>query len=153
MALVHRTFMERALALAREAADAGEVPVGAVVAHRDKVVGEGRNRVVELGAATAHAEMLAFAQALEKSSGERLTECTLYVTLEPCPMCAYAAVLLRVDRIVFGAYDPKAGACGSVINILAEPKFNHMPELVGGVMEEECGALLTAFFEKIREGR
>jgi tRNA(adenine34) deaminase len=153
MALVHRTFMERALALAREAADAGEVPVGAVVAHRDKVVGEGRNRVVELGAATAHAEMLAFAQALEELSGERLTECTLYVTLEPCPMCAYAAVLLRVDRIVFGAYDPKAGACGSVINILAEPKFNHMPELVGGVMEEECGALLTAFFEKIREGR
>lgn len=145
--------MESALALAREAADAGEVPVGAVVVHGDKVVGEGRNRVVELGAATAHAEMLALAQALEKSSGERPTGCTLYVTLEPCPMCAYAAVLLRVDRVVFGAFDPKAGACGSVINILAEPKFNHMPESLGGVMEDECGALLTAFFEKIREGR
>lgn len=145
--------MERALALAREASDAGEVPIGAVVVHGDSVIGEGRNRVFELGAATAHAEMLAFAQALEKSSGGRLTGCTLYVTLEPCPMCAYAAVLLRVDRVVFGAYDPKAGACGSVINIPAEPKFNHIPETLGGVMEEECGALLTAFFEEIREGK
>jgi tRNA(adenine34) deaminase len=151
MAPVHGTFMERALALAREAADAGEVPVGAVVVRGDSVVGEGRNRVVEMGAATAHAEMLAFTQALEESSGERLNGCTLYVTLEPCPMCAYAAVLLRVDSVVFGAHDPKAGACGSVINILNEPRFNHMPETLGGVMEEECGALLTAFFDKIRE--
>jgi tRNA(adenine34) deaminase len=151
MALVDRTFMEKALALAGEAACAGEVPVGAVVVLGNKVIGEGRNRMVELGTATAHAEMLAFAQAAEKSSGERLTGCTLYVTLEPCSMCAYAAVLLRVARVVFGASDPKTGACGSVINILAEPKFNHKPELMGGVMEDECSALLTAFFERVRD--
>ena len=150
MAPTHRTFMEKALALAAEAAAAGEVPVGAVVVRSAAVVGEGRNRVIERGTATAHAEMLALADAAKKVAGGKLTGCTLYVTLEPCPMCAYAAVLSRVDRVVFGAYDPKAGACGSVVNIPAEPGFNHRPEVMGGVMEDECGALLTAFFERLR---
>jgi tRNA(adenine34) deaminase len=142
--------MQKALALAAKAAGAGEVPIGAVVVRNGEVVGEGRNRVIERGIATAHAEMLALADAAERVGGERFARCTLYVTLEPCPMCAYAAVLSRVDRIVFGAYDPKAGACGSVVNIPAEPSFNHRPEVIGGVNEDECGALLTAFFERIR---
>lgn len=150
MAPTHRTFMEKALALAAEAAAAGEVPVGAVVVRDSEVVGEGRNRIIERGTTTAHAEMLALADAAKKVAGGKLTGCTLYVTLEPCPMCAYAAVLSRVDRVVFGAYDPKAGACGSVVNIPAEPGFNHRPEVMGGVMEDECGALLTAFFERLR---
>jgi tRNA(adenine34) deaminase len=150
MALNHGTFMGKALALAAEAAAAGEVPVGAVVVRDGEVVGEGRNRVVERGTATAHAEMLALADAAEKVATEKLAGCTLYATLEPCAMCAYAAVLSRVDRVVFGAYDPKAGACGSVVNIPAEPGFNHRPEVIGGVMEDECGALLTAFFERLR---
>lgn len=150
MAPTHRTFMEKALALAAEAAAAGEVPVGAVVVRGAAVVGEGRNRIIERGTATAHAEMLALADAAKKVAGGKLTECTLYVTLEPCPMCAYAAVLSRVDRVVFGAYDPKAGACGSVVNIPTEPGFNHRPEVMGGVMEDECGAFLTAFFERLR---
>jgi len=150
MVLNHRTFMEKALDLAAEAAAASEVPVGAVVLRDGEVVGEGRNRVVERGTATAHAEMLALADAAEKVATEKLTGCTLYATLEPCPMCAYAAVLSRVDRVVFGAYDPKAGACGSVVNIPAEPGFNHRLEVIGGVMEDECGALLTAFFERLR---
>jgi tRNA(adenine34) deaminase len=142
--------MEKALDLATEAAAAGEVPVGAVVVRDGEVVGEGRNRVVERGTATAHAEMLALADAAEKTATEKLAGCTLYATLEPCPMCAYAAVLSRVERVVFGAYDPKAGACGSVVNIPAEPGFNHRPEIIGGVMEDECGAILTAFFERLR---
>lgn len=150
MAPTHRTFMEKALALAAEAAAAGEVPVGAVVVRDSEVVGEGRNRIIERGTTTAHAEMLALADAAKKVAGGKLTGCTLYVTLEPCPMCAYAAVLSRVDRVVFGAYDPKAGACGSVVNIPAEPGFNHRLEVIGGVMEGECGALLTAFFERLR---
>jgi tRNA(adenine34) deaminase len=94
--------------------------------------------------------MLALSDAAEKVAGGKLTGCALYVTLEPCPMCAYATVLSRVDRVVFGAYDPKAGACGSVVNIPAEPGFNHRPEVIGGVMEDECGAFLTTFFERLR---
>ncbi|UCE26598.1 MAG: nucleoside deaminase [Candidatus Coatesbacteria bacterium] len=142
--------MEKAVAQASEAAAAGEVPVGAVVVRGGEIVGEGRNRIVERGTATAHAEILALIDATEKIGARELTGCTLYVTLEPCPMCAYAAVLSRVDRIVFGAYDPKAGACGSIVNVPAEPRFNHHPEVIGGVMEVECGALLAAFFELLR---
>lgn len=142
--------MEKAVALASEAATAGEVPVGAVVVRGGEIVGRGRNRVIERGTATAHAEILALVDAAEEIGAGELIGCTLYVTLEPCPMCAYAAVLSRVDRIVFGAYDPKTGACGSVVNIPAEPGFNHLPEVIGGVMEDECGALLTAFFELLR---
>jgi len=142
--------MEEALALARAAADAGEVPVGAVVVREGEVIGRGRNRTEATGQAVAHAEL----EALRKASGVvgnwRLTGCTLYVTLEPCPMCAFAAVLARVDGLVFGAADPKAGGCGSVVNIPAGP-FNHHLAVRGGVREEESAELLREFFKRARK--
>ncbi len=150
MSRVHRTYMERALRRATEGAAAGEVPVGAVVVRGGVIVGEGHNRVLERGPATAHAEMVALAAAAAETGDERLTGCTLYVTLEPCPMCAFAAILSRVERIVFGASDPKFGGCGSVVNLPAEPAFNHRPEVIGGIMEGECAELLRDFFQNRR---
>ena len=147
-----KKFMEEALALAREAALAGEVPVGCVIVRRGEVVGRGRNRREERRHAAAHAEMEAIAQANETLGSWRLEDCELYVTLEPCPMCAGAILNARLRRVWFGARDPAFGACGGVMNLFMED-FPHPPALVGGVMEEECRALLADFFSALRQER
>ena len=145
-------FMEEALRLAKESADEGEVPVGAVVTLGDKIVGRGRNRREIQKNALAHAEIEAINEACSKLGGWRLFDCTLYVTLEPCPMCAGAIVNARLDRVIYGARDPKAGSCGSIVDLFSYP-YNHHPDCVAGVMEEECAAELSAFFARLREKR
>ena len=142
-------FMRQALALAREAAAAGEVPVGCVVVREGVVVGRGRNRREEKRAAASHAEMEAIAQANETLGSWRLEGCQLYVTLEPCPMCAGAILNARIRRVWFGARDPAFGACGGVTNLFME-NFPHSPALVGGVLEEECRQVLSEFFSSLR---
>ena len=144
-------FMRQALALAREAAAAGEVPVGCVVVREGVVVGRGRNRREETHAAAAHAEMEAIAQANGTLGSWRLEDCELYVTLEPCPMCAGAILNARVRRVWFGARDRAFGACGGVVNLFMED-FPHAPALVGGILEEECRGVLSDFFQGLREG-
>lgn len=144
--------MRQALALAEEAAAEGEVPVGAVLVRDGQVVGTGRNRR-ELGrSALAHAEIEAIDMACRRLGGWRLFGSTLYVTLEPCPMCAGAIINARIDRVVYGAADPKAGSCGSVVNLFELP-YNHRPQLEGGLLEEECAALLSGFFRQLRQKR
>ena len=142
--------MEEALALAREAAAAGEVPVGAVAVFEGRVVGRGRNAREQAADPTAHAELLAVQAAARTLGRWRLTGVTLYVTLEPCAMCAGAIVLARMDRLVYGAPDPKAGACGSVLNVVNDPRLNHRPKVVSGILAEECASLLRTFFESRR---
>ena len=139
-------WMAVALDEARLATGAGEVPVGAVIVRDDVVIARAGNRTIRDGDATAHAETLAIRAANGVVGGWRLDGCTLYVTLEPCAMCAGALVLARVDRVVFGAWDEKAGMAGSVGDVLRHPKLNHRPEVRGGVREAECGALLREFF-------
>ncbi len=138
-------WMREALALAREAAAEGDVPVGCVVVRCGAVVGRGRNRREALGDATAHAEMEAIRAACANAGSWHLEGCALYVTLEPCPMCAGAVINARIDTVVYGAASPKSGCCGSVLSLFQE-RFNHRPAVYGGVLEEECGRLLTAFF-------
>lgn len=142
-------FMRRALALAQEAADEGEVPVGAVVVRKGEIVGEGRNRREKAKSALSHAELEAIQNACQNLGGWRLWECELYVTLEPCPMCAGAIVNARIPQIYFGAYDPKNGCVGSVANILELPLAFH-PKYEGGILKEECSAILTNFFKRLR---
>ena len=142
-------FMRQALDLAREAGEAGEVPVGCVVVRGDTVVGRGRNRREGDKSALAHAEIEAIDQACRTLGGWRLWECTLYVTLEPCPMCAGAILNARIPRVWFGARDRVMGACGGVINLFMED-FPNRPALVGGVLEEECRQVLTKFFQSLR---
>lgn len=145
-------FMREALALAREAADEGEVPVGAVIVRDGEIVGRGRNRR-ELGKnALAHAEIEAIDMACRTLGGWRLSGCDLYVTLEPCPMCAGAIINARIDRVIQGSADPKAGSCGSVVDLFSLP-YNHRPVLVCGVLEEECSGLLRDFFRSLRNKR
>src|SRR6185436_1114495 len=139
-------FMGEALRQARRAYEAEEVPVGAVVVREGSIIGRAYNQIELLKDATAHAEMLAITQAEEVVGDRRLNDCTLYVTKEPCPMCAGAMVLARVGRVVFGAADPKAGAAGGVMNLLQHPTFNHRSEITGGVREAECRSLLQSFF-------
>ncbi|MBI5922289.1 MAG: tRNA adenosine(34) deaminase TadA [Betaproteobacteria bacterium] len=140
-------FMEEALSLAREAAACGEVPVGAVVVDRQgTVIGRGFNQPIVRHDPTAHAEILALRDAAQQLTNYRLPGCTLYVTLEPCAMCAGAMLHARLARVVFGAADPKSGACGSVINLFAEDRLNHHAEISGGILTNECGALLSSFF-------
>jgi tRNA(adenine34) deaminase len=141
-----------ALEEARNAASAGEVPVGAVITFGDTIVARAGNRMRRDGEATAHAEALAIRAAYLTLGRPWLDGCTLYVTLEPCAMCAGAIVLARFDRIVFGAWDNKAGMAGSVGDLLRHPRLNHRPEVAAGVRAEESGALLTAFFDARREG-
>ena len=141
--------MTEALALAREAAAEGEVPVGCVVTLGDRIVGRGRNRRERDRTALAHAELEAIAQACNALGGWRLWQCTLYVTLEPCPMCAGAIINARIPTVCYGAKDDKAGCCGSVLNLFEE-RFNHHPRIYGGVLEDECGALLQEFFRVLR---
>jgi len=145
--------MYRALELAEEAYRCGEVPVGAVLAARGGIVCGERNRREELGDATAHAEMLVLREAGRILGGWRLLDTTLYVTLEPCPMCAGALVLARIPRLVFGARDPKGGAVVSLYSITTDPRLNHRLEVVEGVLQESCAKLLKRFFRHKRNGR
>ena len=142
-------FMEAALELAREAAADGEVPVGCVIVRRGEIVGRGRNRREGDKSALAHAELEAIADACRSLGGWRLWECTLYVTLEPCPMCAGAIINARIPRVVYGAGDAKCGAVRSVCSMFSM-EFNHHPEVEAGVLETECAQLLTEFFKKLR---
>lgn len=142
--------MHEALSLAREAADEGEVPVGCIVTDGEHIVGRGRNRRETGKSALAHAELEAIAEACRTLGGWRLWRCTLYVTLEPCPMCAGAIINARVGTVCYGARDEKAGACGSVLDLFAE-RFNHRPRVYGGVLKEECAALLQDFFHDLRK--
>jgi tRNA(adenine34) deaminase len=144
-------WMARAIELASDAERAGDVPVGAVIAHDGELVGAASNRTVRDQDPTAHAEILAIRQAARAIGSWRLTGCTLYVTLEPCAMCAGAIVLARIDRLVFGAWDDKAGMAGSVGDLVRNPKLNHRPEVLGGVERDACGDLLTTFFAKRRD--
>jgi tRNA(adenine34) deaminase len=144
------SFMLEALALAKHAAEAGEVPVGAVVVKDGAVVGRGYNRPVSSKDPTAHAEVIALRDAAERIGNYRLAECELYVTLEPCAMCAGAIMHARVSRVVYGAADPKSGACGSVVDLFAENRLNHHATIVGGVMAVEAASLLQDFFSARR---
>ncbi len=143
--------MTRAIELAREAAAAGEVPVGAVIARDGEIIAGGRNRVEELKSPLAHAEMIAIDSAQRRLGEKFLSDCDLIVTLEPCPMCAGAIINSRVRRLVFGAYDPKAGSVFTVQEMYRLP-YNHAPEVQAGFMERECAALLTEFFSNLRNG-
>ncbi len=147
-----RAFMELALGAAREAAEAGEVPVGAIVVRAGEVIARASNRTVRDQDATAHAELLAVREASRVTGSWRLTDCALYVTLEPCAMCAGALVLARVENVVFGAWDEKAGMSGSVEDLLRHPKLNHRPGVLGGVMEDAARELLRVFFRERRGG-
>ena len=143
--------MGLALQQAREAAAAGEVPVGAVIVRDGVAIAHAGNRTLRDQDPTAHAEALAIRDAAAQVGSWRLDGCSLYVTLEPCAMCAGAIVLSRLDRIVFGAWDPKAGMAGSIADLLRHPKLNHRPEVLAGVRAEECGALLSEFFRNRRQ--
>ena len=142
-------FMDRALELAREAAAEGEVPVGCVIVRKGEIIAEGRNRRETTKSALGHAEIEAIANACEKLGGWRLWECTLYVTLEPCPMCAGAIINARIPRVVFGACDAKYGACGSVCDLFSM-NFNHKPQVTAGVLEDRSKALMEEFFRALR---
>ena len=143
-------YMQIALDLAHQAALNGEVPVGAIIVKNGVIIGRGSNAPIGLHDPTAHAEIIAMRQAAQHLGNYRLINCTLYVTLEPCAMCSGAMQHARIEKLVYGASDPKTGACGSVINLMAEPKLNHHTEVVSGVLAEECGAVLTAFFKQRR---
>lgn len=145
-----RLGMEAALAAARDGASAGEVPVGAAVAVDGRVVSQAHNETIARRDLTQHAELIAIRRALEVAAVDRLESATLYVTLEPCAQCAGAIVLARVGRVVFGAYDPKAGMAGSVGDLLRHPRLNHRPQVMGGAMADACGAMLREFFEARR---
>lgn len=146
--------MQEALSLARDAADHGDIPVGCVIVRDGIILGRGSNRRELLGDATAHAEMEAIRAACRAAGSWRLNGCTLYVTLEPCPMCAGAILNARIDTVVYGAPNPKAGCCGSVLPLFHE-RFNHHPAVYGGVLEEECAKLLGEFFrpQSDKQGR
>ena len=145
---VDEQYVRNALDLAREAVKRNEVPIGAVVVRHGSILAAATNRTVRDQDPTAHAELLAIREASAKLDSWRLDECTLYVTLEPCAMCAGAIVLSRMKRVVFGAWDEKAGMAGSVGDLLRHPKLNHRPEVRAGVLAEECGKLLEDFFRK-----
>ena len=149
--MTHEEYMSEALALAREAAAHGEVPVGCVIVRDGAVIGRGRNRREEKQAVSSHAEMEAMAQANAALGTWRLENCDLYVTLEPCPMCAGAILNGRIRRVCYGARDRAMGACGGVLNLFME-EFPHHPQLVGGILAEECQAVLSDFFRALRKG-
>ena len=146
-------FMREALALARQAAALGEVPVGAVVVSNGTIIGRGYNHPVSARDPTAHAEVVAMRDAASAVGNYRLVGCELYATLEPCAMCAGAIMHARVARVVYGAADPKTGACGSIVDLFAETRLNHHATVVSGVLIAECGEVLTAFFKQRRENQ
>lgn len=139
--------MKKALALAEKAYAINEVPVGCVIVQDGKVIARGYNLRENRQQATAHAEIVAIEKACRKVGFWRLNGCTLYVTLEPCPMCAGAIINARIDRVVFGAYDEKRGCCGSIYELTSDRRFNHLPAVTGGVLEEECARLMTDYFK------
>ncbi len=144
-------YMKQAIRLAKKAALLDEVPIGCVIEYQGKIIGRGYNRRTTDKNVLAHAEITAIRKACKKMGDWRLEECTMYVTLEPCQMCAGAIVQARVKKVVIGCMNPKAGCAGSVLNILKEEKFNHQVEIEQGVMEEECSAMLTDFFKGLRK--
>lgn len=147
----HEHWMEEAIREARKAEAIGEVPIGAVIALGDEIVGRGYNLRESSRDGTAHAEMIAIREASVRLDAWRLLHCRLYVTLEPCPMCAGAIVQCRVPHVIYGAPDPKAGCAGTLMNLLQEPRFNHRTEVTVGVLQEECATLLTSFFRRLRQ--
>ncbi|MGG6312901.1 tRNA adenosine(34) deaminase TadA [Paenibacillus macerans] len=147
----HEYWMEQAIQEARKAEALGEVPIGAVVVWGDEIVGRGHNLRESSRDGTAHAEMIAIREASDRLDAWRLLHCRLYVTLEPCPMCAGAIVQCRVPHVIYGASDPKAGCAGTLMNLLQEPRFNHRTEITSGVLQEECASMLTAFFRRLRK--
>jgi len=148
--MIDNEYMQIALELAKQAEQAGEVPVGAVVVKDGVIIGRGFNAPIGQHDPSAHAEIQAMRDAAKNLNNYRLVDCTLYVTLEPCVMCAGAIQHARIARLVYGASDPKTGACGSVINLMAEPELNHHTEVTGGLMAQECGAILSNFFARRR---
>lgn len=148
----HEYWMELALREAEVAAKRNEVPIGAVIVHNDIVIGKGSNQTELLHDPTAHAEIIAITAAASYLENRRLEKCTMYVTLEPCPMCTGAIVLARIPLLVFGAYDPKAGACTSLYTITNDTRLNHRVHTIGGVLEEKCGMMLKLFFMVKRNG-
>lgn len=149
----HEQWMNEAIREARKAEALGEVPIGAVIVKDGKIIGRGYNLRETTMDSTAHAEMVAIREASAALNSWRLLDCTLYVTLEPCPMCAGAIVQSRVPRTVYGTPDPKAGCAGTLMNLLEEPRFNHRTEVITGVLKEECADLLTSFFRRLRQAR
>lgn len=147
--MTHEDYMKEALSLAREAARAGDVPVGCVIVRDGEIIARGRNRREEDRNALAHAELEAIKDACSRLGGWRLSRCRLYVTLEPCPMCAGGIISARIPEVYFGAKDSGIGACGSILNLFEEG-FRHHPKLVGGILEEECKGVLTQFFQALR---
>lgn len=147
----HVTFMKEAIKEAKKAEAIGEVPIGAIIVKDGEIIGRGYNLRETNQLSNAHAEMIAIAQANEFVGSWRLEDCTLYVTLEPCPMCAGAIVQSRISTVIFGATDPKGGCCGTIYNLLDEERFNHRCEVISGVLEEECGQLLSNFFKNLRQ--
>lgn len=143
-------FMQMAIRQAQIAQENGDVPIGCVIVHQNQVIAKGYNQREMLNDPTAHAEMIALTQAAESVGSWRLNGCSVYVTLEPCPMCAGALVLARVDRLIFGCFDPKAGACGSLYNIVDDKRLNHRIPTVSGVLEQNCSQLLSDFFAQRR---
>ncbi len=152
MVKIDEMFMREALRQAKIAFDADEVPIGAVIVHENKVIARAHNQVETLKDPTAHSEMIAITQATSFLGSKWLQECSLYVTIEPCSMCAGAMVLARLGRLVYGAEEPKTGACGSIHNIVQHGKLNHTVDVQGGVLAPECGVMLTEFFRKKRRG-
>lgn len=142
--------MQEAISLAQQAANSGEVPVGAVVVKDGEIIGRGSNAPIQLNDPSAHAEMLAIRDAANTLGNYRLIDCTLYVTLEPCAMCAGVIQHARLSKLIYGASDPKTGVCGSVINLMAEGKLNHHTVVIGGLLAEKCGKLLSSFFKERR---
>ena len=150
--VIDEKFMRAALREAEQAAEEDEIPVGAVVVSAGRIIGRGYNQREKLHDPTAHAEMLALTAAAAHVGDWRLSGCTMYVTLEPCPMCAGAILLARISRLVFGSHDPKAGACGSLYQLHDDPRLNHRVPLTTGVLADECGDVLRAFFQRLRRG-
>ncbi|GMK47673.1 MULTISPECIES: tRNA adenosine(34) deaminase TadA [Paenibacillus] len=148
-----QAWMQLAIEEAKKAEQIGEVPIGAILVKNGEVVGRGYNLRETNHDPTAHAEMVAIREACERLGAWRLLDCTLYVTLEPCPMCAGAIVQSRVKRVVYGTGDPKAGCAGTLMNLLQEPRFNHETELTSGILQQECAELLTNFFRNLRNKR
>ncbi|MFC7682216.1 tRNA adenosine(34) deaminase TadA [Paenibacillus sp. GCM10028914] len=146
----HEYWMREAIAEAQKAEELGEVPIGAVVVHNNEIIGRGHNLRETTFDATAHAEMVAIREASRHLGAWRLLDCRLYVTLEPCPMCAGAIVQSRVPQLIYGTLDPKAGCAGTLMNLLQESRFNHRTDVVEGILQEECAALLTQFFRRLR---
>jgi tRNA(adenine34) deaminase len=147
---IDEQFMRNAMAIAHDGTRQNEVPIGAIIVQGNRIISGANNRTVRDQDATAHAELIAIQEACAALDRWRLDDCTLYVTLEPCAMCAGAIVLARLKRVVFGAWDDKAGMAGSVGDLLRHPRLNHSPEVQGGLLEDECGLLLTEFFESRR---